>query len=122
MMEEETAPQQGLAPGVPALLTGGGFDAGGSDDEPGTDAADDADDVPVAGSKRKRDGRAGNHGAAKRHRYTNAFKARGLNLLSTVESLGGQLQTVAERLRVSPGMLLRGGRTRRRSLRMLTVM
>ena len=79
-----------------------------SEDDLDTDAdddADDGDDVPVASSKRKRDGRAGNRGANKRHSYSYAFKAEALDLLATAEGRGVQLQTVADHLCVSSGML-----------------
>ena len=84
----------GETPDVLQLLSGGGMAAArDSEDDLDTDAdddADDGDDVPVASSKRKRDGRAGNRGANKRHSYSYAFKAEALDLLATAEGRGVQ--------------------------------
>ena len=97
-------PRNGQATDVLALLSAHGLAAHASEDDADADA-DDGDDVPVASSKLKRDGRAGNRGAKKRKSYTNDFKAEALDLLATAEGQGWQLQAVAERLGVSPGML-----------------
>ena len=102
--DPDPEPRDGQATDVLALLSAHGLAAHASEDDADADA-DDGDGVPVASSKRKRDGRAGNRGAKKRKRYTNDFKAEALDLLATAEGQGWQLQAVAERLGVSPGML-----------------